>query len=379
MRQIGIRFWLLNKRLFKTYSFLLVLCMVPLLVAGVRLGARESSGVAKILLYLPDPEDGLAVQIASRLMEDNHVLHYELCSSKEEGIKAVESFRADALWIFSGNMREALAKAAAYGAGEENYAVEVVQREDDVRMLFTRQILCAKLYPDFSYELYVDFVRNECGLTEVTQEELQDAYNRTLVEGSLFRMEYLDGRPADEDDSYLLAPVRGILALWLVLCGLAGGMYYMRDEQRGVFSQLSPGRRLFWAFAVQGVLLCDGVAVMLAALKLAGVFTTWDREILAALLFGCCVLLFCSIIRLLCRSLEWLGGCIPLLLIGMLVLCPVFLDVNGFRAVQYLLPPYYYLKSIHSAFYLWGMACYAVVSALVCLLLHGWRSRRVRT
>lgn len=379
MRRIGIRLWLLNKRLFKTYSFLLVLCMVPLLVAGVRLGAREDSGVAKILLYLPDPEDGLSVQIASSLMEDSHVLHYELCGSEEEGRRAVESFRADALWVFSEDMREVLARAAAWGAGEENCAVRVVQREDDVRMLFTRQILCAELYPAFSYELYVDFVRNECGLTEVTEEELQDAYRRTLVEGSLFSMEYLDGMPAEEDGNYLLAPVRGILALWLVLCGFAGGMYYMRDEQGGIFSQLPPGRRLSWAIAVQGVLLCDGMAVMLAALKLAGVFTTWDREILAALLFACCVLLFCSVIRLLCPSLEWLGGCIPLVLIGMLALCPVFLDVNGFRAVQFLLPPYYYLKSIHSDFYLWGMVCYAAVSALACLLLHQWRSRRAKS
>lgn len=34
MRRIGIRIWLLNKRLFKTYSFLLILCLVPLLVSN---------------------------------------------------------------------------------------------------------------------------------------------------------------------------------------------------------------------------------------------------------------------------------------------------------------------------------------------------------
>lgn len=378
MKQMGIRLWLLNKRLFKSYSFLLLLCMVPLLVGGVRLGARENSGVANILLYLPDPEDEAAEKIAFALMEKKHVLYYELCDSEEEGRKAVEGFRADALWIFPENMREALAKAAAEGAGEENYVVRVVQREDDVRMLFTRQILCAELYPAFSYEVYADFVRNECGLADASEEELQDAYGRTLVEGSLFQMEYLDGRPAEEDGNYLLAPVRGILALWLVLCGLAGAMYDMRDEQRGVFSQLSPGRRLLWAFGVQAVVLFDSAAVMLAALKLSGIFTAWDRELPAALLFACCVLLFCSLVRLLCPRLEWLGGSIPLLLIGMLILCPVFLDVNGFRAVQYLLPPYYYLKSIHSDYYLWGMACYAAAAAFACFLLYGWRSRRGR-
>lgn len=377
MRRIGIRFWLLNKRLFKTYSFLVILCLVPALVAGVRLGAREDSGIAKILLYLPNPEDELASQIASGLMENDNVLYYELCDSEEEARRSVESFQADALWIFPENTREALAESV--GTGRARHIVAVVQREDDVRMLFTRQILCAELYPVFSYEMYVNFVREECGLPDVTDEELQEAYNSTLVEGSLFRMEYLDGEPAEEDSSYLLAPVRGILALWLVLCGFAGAMYFMQDEQRGALSRLPVNRRLSWAFGVQGVLLCDGAAVMLAALKIAGVFTTWKREIPAAVLFACCVLVFCNLIRLLCRRTEWLGSCIPLLLMGMLILCPVFIDVNGPKPLQYLLPPYYYLKSVHTAFYLSGMACYTVVLTFVCFLLYRWQSRYLKT
>ena len=380
MRQIGIRFWLLNKRLFKTYSFLVLLCLVPALVAGVRLGTREDSGIAKILLYLPNPEDELAVRIASELQEDNGVLYYELCASEEEGRRAVENFQADALWVFPEDMKEALTEAAVSGTEQENsVVVAVVQREDDVRMLFTRQILCAKLYPAFSYEVYADFVRNDCGLGDVTDRELREAYDVTLVEGSLFRMEYMDGGLVEEDSDYLMAPVRGILALWLVLCGFAGAMYYMQDEQRGAFSQLPVTPRLFWAFGVQGVLLCDGVVVMLAALKIAGVFTVWKREIPAAVLFACCVLMFSNLVRLLCRRPERLGNCIPLLLTGMLVLCPVFLDVRVFRPLQYLLPPYYYLKSIHTASYLPGMACYTVVLALICILLYRWQSRHMKS
>ncbi len=375
MKRLSIRFWLINKRWFKTYSFLLLLFLVPMLVAGFRLGAGEESGIAKILLYLPDSKDELAAQIASGLMEHNNVLHYEICDSEEEGRKAVEGFRADALWIFPEDMREALARAAVTRSGLRSGCVAVVQREDDVRMFFTRQILCAALYPAFSYELYADFIRRECGLADVTDEELLEAYNSTLVEGSLFRMVYLDGEEAEEGD-YLLSPLRGLLALWLVLCGFAGSMYYMRDEQKGAFSRLPAGKRFLWALGVQGVLLCDGTAVMLAALKISGVFTTWKREIFGGVLFACCVLAFCNLLRLLCCRPEWLGSCIPLLLIGMLILCPVFLDAAGPRALQYLLPPYYYLKSVHNTFYLWAMAGYTLALALAGSLLHCLGSSR---
>lgn len=374
MKRFGIRFWLLNKRLFKTYSFLLLLCLVPMLVAGARLGAGEDSGIAKILLYLPDPGDELALQIASGLTEHDHVLYFELCNSEEEGRKAVEGFRADALWIFSEDMRAALTRAAVTGPGLGAGSVTVVQREDDVRMIFTRQILCAELYPAFSYEMYADFVQRECGLTDVTDEELLEAYNSTLVEGSLFHMVYLDGEEAEEGD-YLLSPLRGLLALWLVLCGFTGAMYFMRDEQRGVFSRLPAGKRFLWALGVQGVLLCDGTAVMLAALKISGVFTAWKREIPVGILFACCVLAFCNLLRLLCCRLEWLGSCIPLLLIGMLILCPVFVDTAGPRPLQYLLPPYYYLKAVHNTFYLWGMAGYTLALMLSCAILYCLQSR----
>ena len=65
----------------------------------------------------------------------------------------------------------------------------------------------------------------------MSEEELRQAYERMLVEDSLFEMAYLDGgQDMEEDYHYLQAPVRGILATWLVICGLAACLYYMQDE-----------------------------------------------------------------------------------------------------------------------------------------------------
>jgi ABC-2 type transport system permease protein len=188
-------------------------------------------------------------------------------------------------------------------------------------------------------------------------------------------MEYPDGQQT-ENISYLLTPIRGILAIWLMLCGFAASMYFMQDEQRGTFSGMPVKHRLWMAFEAHAVLLFDAVVILLAACRLAGVFTVWYREILSAVLFACCTIVFCNLLRLLCRTPEILGSLIPLLLLGMMILCPVFIKVRGWKAVQYLLPPYYYLNSVHSTYYLYGMVVYILILAVLCALVFQWKNKK---
>lgn len=363
MRRIGVWFVLLNKRLFKKYSFLLILCLVPLLVGGLRMAASQDRGIVAIALAMENSEDPLAVQVLEGLKEDNGVLRYVVCDTPKEARELVTSGRADAAWIFPENLEVSLRTAAA--VKKVVPVVTVIERGDTVSLIFAREVLCSALYPYFSYAVYEDYVRDDLGI-DANAQELEEAYLATLVEGNLFQLEYMDGQVVEEGD-YLLAPVRGILALWLVLCGFAASMYFLQDEREGFFARTQEKRKIWASFAVHGVLLLDAAVVLLAACALAGVFTLPGRELLSAALFVFCVLAFCNLVRLLCGTVERLGVCIPILLAGMAVLCPVFLNIGGWRAVKYLLPPYYYLMSIHRTEYLWGMVVYACVTATLCV------------
>lgn len=374
IRRSMTRYYLLNKRLFKKYSFLLILGMVPLLAGGIRLLANEESGIARVALCLPDPDDELAKEVADDLMGKDAVLRYTLCDTEEEARRMVISDEADTAWIFPEDLAESLQAAAE--RKRIRPVVKVVERKDSVALILSREILGAALYPALSYAVYEDYVRSDLGLNGLSKERLRQAYERTMAEGSLFQMAYLDGRPEEEEDfNYLQAPLRGMLAVWLVLCGLAASLYFMQDERRGVLSRTPTARRLSAAFGVCAVFLSDAAVVLLLACKLAGVFTVWHREVLSCVLFVCCTLAFCNLIRLVCGTPERLGSCMLVLTAGMLVLCPVFLNLRAFRAVKYLLPPYYYLLSIHSARYLYGMAAYTVILTLACVLLFGRQNR----
>lgn len=374
IRRIVIRYYLLNKRLFKKYSFLLILCLVPFLIGSIRLLAGQESGIARVVLCLPDPTDELAAQVAHRLMNDDGLLRYSLCDNAEEARQMVMSDEADTAWIFEQNLSDSLQKAAS--KKRIRPVVKVVERKESVSLLLSREILGAALYPAFSYAVYESYVRTDLGLEGLREEEIRRAYERTLVEGSLFRMAYLDGgEDTEEDFNYLQAPLRGMLSIWLVLCGLTACLYFMQDEAQGVYARTPVGRRLPAAFLVGAVFLSDAAVVLIAACKLAGVFTVWRRELLSCVLFVCATLAFSNLIRVLCGTPQRLGSCMLILTAVMLVLCPVFLNLRGFRAVKYLLPPYYYLLSIHSVKYLYWMVLYTTVVSVLCLAAGWWRNR----
>ena len=368
------RYFLLNKRLFKKYSFLLILCLVPAMVGAMNIMSQEESGIVSIALCLKNPDDELAAGIIDEFMEKDSVFRYIFCDEEEEARRLVTNYEVDTAWIFSESFKKDLENAAADKRCEP--VVTVVEREDNVPLRFSRQILVSKIYSDFSYLVYENFVRDDMDLGDVSDAELETSYEKMFVEGSLFQLEYPDGeREETVDNNYLLTPIRGILAIWIVLCGFAASMYFMQDEQNGVFSRVALKNRLWTSLGMHAVILSDGVVVMLIALKLSGVFTSWAKELLVILLFAGCTLVFCNLVRLLCHTPERLGVCIPILLIGMLVMCPVFINSRSFGVLPYLLPPYYYLKSIHSTYYLYGMMVYIGAMFFLCVLISEWKNR----
>ena len=369
-----VRFILLQKRLLKRYSFLLMLCLAPLLSAGVGRLSEESAGIATIALYLPEG-DAAAQAVSERLLDGRGVLRYLSCVNEEEARMQVETGKADAAWIFSEDLSEQITALAQ--KRRVRPVVTVVERRDSVALTLGREILSSAIYPSFSYAVYAGYVREELGFEEMTDEELRRIYDRMAVEGSLFQMVYPDETSGEaEDFTYVQAPLRGILALWFTFVGLAASLCFMQDEERGVYGRIPVTRRLSASYIAGAVFLLDAALVLLLSCKLAGVFTDWKREVVSCAVFAVCVLAFANLLRMLCRTPRRSGMFFLPLLAAMLALCPIFLNLQHFRAGKLLLPPWYYLQSIHNTRYLYGMAVYTVILILVSAVLQRIQSRR---
>ena len=112
-------------------------------------------------------------------------------------------------------------------------------------------------------------------------------------------------------------------------------------------------------------------------MALAGILTNPLRELLLLALFCLGAALFCELIRCLAGRPEHLGALIPILMIAMVVLCPVFMDMGILRPVQKMLPPYFYLRSVYTQAGLSALVIYTAVLALVTLPVCWVRQSRI--
>lgn len=376
VKKFFLWFGLLNKRLLKKISFLLILCSIPLLVVAVNLMSKQEGGILNIVVYAEDSEDELAQEIIDSLLSGEDIINYMEAESADEAGKLVQSGRADAAWIFPEGFQDEVDNYLKKGYLEEGI-IQVVEKEDNVMLHLSREVLFGKLYSSLSYLVYERFVTEDLLAEEdISEEQLRSRFSPTDSEESLFVFSYLDGEVADTELSYMLYPIRGLLALVIVLCGMAMGLYFLQDEERGIFTWMPLNRTTWgsWLYLLPG-LLDVGFAVLLG-LTFSGVFISIPTELGLMGLYLLMVTGFSDVVRRLAGKPVRLGALIPLLSLVMLAVCPIFMGAPNIKWIQLLLPPFYYLNALHKVNYQWGMVVYIVVIYLLDFILLKIEQRR---
>lgn len=369
VRRMLIWLRLLNKRLYRKGAFLVLLVLIPIVVFGYSTVDHEDSGVLTVELA-QEGEDPLSRQVMEQLCDSSALLQFRICESPQEAEELVRLGKADSAWIFPEDLAGSVARFAERSV-QSNAFVQVLEREENVMLMLAREKLAGTLYQLCTRTVYINFVRqNIPEMAEASDEELLAYYDGTDIAKELFAFEQTDTAAAENTQQvhYLLAPVRGLLAVVIVLCGLAAAMYYIQDTQRGTFAWV-PVRQLPVAeFGCHIVAVGNICVVALLSLAAAGMAGTAAEELLALVMYSLCVTVFCMALRRLCGSIRALGTLLPLLVVAMLLICPVFFDLGALRQLQYLFPPTYYINAVHNSRYYLYMLLHTLASGGVYLL-----------
>ena len=364
------RWWaLLTKRLLRRPGYLAVLLLIPLFALSLSFFTREDSGAVTVALVLADPDDPVAAATARRLQAGESVLRCEPVSSEEEARELVRRGKADAAWLLDEDLTAKLRGYVRYGRGG---CITVVEREENVFLRVSREKLFGSVYPELSFLLFQSFAENELGLSDLTEAELRGYYSSGFSAQELLRFTYLDGTEVEASGSYLTAPLRGILALLLLLGAMASGLYCYGDERAECFVWLPGWKRALLPVLSHLIAMLPAALAVLGALALSDSWLGLGREALLLLFYlpGCAV--FCEILRLFCPREEQFGALIPVLALAILVFCPVFFSLRWGLPVRSLLPAGHYLSAALGAGSPKGMLGYLGALVLLyvpCLLL----------
>lgn len=357
------------KRLYKKATFLLLLISIPFLVLGYNATAREDSGVLTIALASRSPEvEALTRSVWDELQESQLILYVET-ESPEAATEMVRRGDADTAWIFEENLEHKIYDFVARRS-RQNAFVTVIEPEDRVMLKLLREVLSGTMFPHCSQALYLTYLReNAPELQSLSDEQLLTYYENAGFDENLFLMTDIEGNVGkpEESASYLLTPIRGMLAVVVVLAGLASAMYYIRDEELGTFTLVHQQAKPLVELGCQLISGVNVLIVVLLSLMLTHQAAGFGRELVTALLYGLCVAAFSMMVRRLAGSIRALSMVIPILVVIMLVICPVFFDLGVLRQSQLLFPPTYFIIGAYNEKYLVYMVLYTLAAWLVCL------------
>lgn len=376
MKKMWMWFLLLTKRLYKKITFLTILLLIPVLVLGYHAAAKGDSGMISVAFAQKD-DDPLAKVFIREFDADSQLIRYIPCDTPEEAEDLVRGGKVDMAWIFEEDLQARMEEFVKQPR-DKNALATVLLREDNVTLRLAREKLSGSIYRELSRRLYLKYIRdNFPALEGYSDEKLLEYYQGQSFTDDLFTYDESDSVSRSIQTShYLTAPVRGLLAVIVVLCGMATAMYYIQDSRRGTFGWVSVRRLPLVELGCQLVSIVNVTAVVMLALFLSGQAAGVVHELAAAVLYCFCCAGFCMLLRQLCRSVRVMGTMLPLLLVLMLVVCPVFIDLGALRKFQFLFPPTYFINAAYNPKFLLYMPLYTLACFGIYALIDGVRTKK---
>ena len=372
MKRIFKWFFMLSKRLYKKPSFIALLVLVVICVFSFRLSAKQDSGFVHITLAQEIKEDGVSRDIINELTKEDSIIRFSVSDTAEAALEAVRSGKADEAWIFPSIKNEKIVSA-----GSVDYVVDIVTREQSVALRLAREKLTASLYKYCARAYYLDYIRtNISALDTLSDQKLIAYFDEVGVDEELFVFgTAADASAHDTDTNYLISPIRGLLAVLAVICGMAATMFFLQDDAAGTFSHVKQTARPFTAFGCVETAVLNFSAVLLLSIYISGLATSLLRELIALLLYTFCCTAFCLLLRSVFSNIGVYSTLIPIIAVLLICVCPVFFDLRALSSLQMLLPPTYYVNAIYDRAYLLYMVAFAFVCFALSLIINKLRRK----
>lgn len=383
MKSGCVWFFLSCKRYLRKASFLLILLVLPAVtffVKGLEEKEGQEVGIA-VCAETTDSEgtDGERIDGKTALLEEellealvkqegdeedadgSGLFRFYKCGSEEEVKVQVASRQAECGYVFSGNLREKLDE------GDYKRCIRVYSAPSTVLADLSTEVVFAALMKLYDREIFLDYVMEAQVLRdsgaefgwggETGREEGGEAldggmepggadgletlagqlYDKWLASGSTFRFAYRyqnrGGQGLDSEGGTEAAgvfPVRGIVAVYLLLVGMYSAVMLGYDEEKGLFLPLSSGRRLVCRMAVLAAPVFLAALSALGALRTGGCLDDPAREFGVMGVYVLAVCGFSYGLKVICRKPQVVCCLIPLVLVGSLVFSPVFVDIRQF-------------------------------------------------
>ena len=368
MKRFPIRWYLLNKRLLKKPVFLLILCIVPVLIVALNAVTVHADGFIKIALAAEEPAEPAVMRMTGELLGSTGVVHITACNSAAEAEELVRYGEADGAWILSSDI---LGRIDRFVSGDKSAAcIRIVERQDTISLKLAREKLAAALSSETSFAILRQAYAKNVS-PSYDEARLRRCFDSVVDSGELFEFRYTSGELAGNNDaSYLMLPIRGILASAILLAGFAMVLFRVRDREQKVFARLDRRTLPLFELGYHLTGIIDVALLVLLSLFLSGNAVSPLREVLSMAVYCLNCASFVILIGLILRKADRIAAASPLILVTVIVVNPILFTLPFVYPLRVITPLYYYLQSAHNtAYIMYGLGYFGIVTAIDLILM----------
>lgn len=351
MKQLLIWMQMITKRLFRKPLFLFTLLLIPLTVLLLRVSIQEQDSAMHILLHTDAPKDSLSGKIIEELLNSSgNMISFDRVSSKEDLENEILAGRADCGYSLPVDMEQAICE---YEKKNTPFITAIYENGSFAPMLIQEMMYCS-FYDQLCFAILDTYITDKTG--QIATEELTTFYEGNKMEESFFDFAYADGSQntilAEGNANYMLLPMRGIAAVFVLLAAMTGSIFWYDDHRHKLFCWLSHKHTQLISFLYTLLPSFFAGMVGLCSVYLSGSASSFGNECWCMGLYILATSAFCFLLTTILPKMILFLASIPLFVAGSLILSPVFISFasynNGCRFLSRFTPVNYYLTSIHS-------------------------------
>jgi len=357
--------WLFIKRLIKNPAFICMIIIMPLLITMFnKVDTKEEK---RILVGIYHEEGDLSKLICENLKDKDGYIKFLVYDNKAEMIEAVETKKLECAYIFPIDFKERL----------DNYKIKrcitCIESPSTILSSLSDEVVFAGIIREYGRNIAVDFAKENnivVGDGTNNNEDITKNYERFNTPGKTFSIDYkyieTDGVNSEEiKDKTTTYAIHGIVSVLILISGLFGAVKWFEDEKRGLYSSFNSEAKVMIGFisilAPTVLMALSGIATI----YLSNTYTYMSREFIDMGLYVLLVCGFSYLLKLIVKSGTDICVILPVVTIGSLIFCPVFIDISNFILfiswINKLFPTFYYLNGMSrgiSGF--WGMTAVAL-------------------
>lgn len=344
MKRFFTWFYYLSKRQLKNVFFIMVLLLIP--ACSIMLKSFGSSLKASVSIGIVDLDNStLSMELMDsfNIKDKDSVIAFTIYENVNDMNNDILSGKLQCGYSILPGFEEKISKNSLKGL------INVHSKPDSSIILLSNELLFTYVFREAGYYTLIKDMEDSnvfYNISDEDYEKLKSDYYTNTSNGRTFTFNYsqTNGRYISSNNidilDYIKTPIRGVVAVFIFISGLAGGFNFLKDSKNKITNKLcifDIGIPVFFS-SISGLI----------SIFIIGINKSLKEETVVTICYCALVIIFVyAITKLLNNNITYCST-IPVFSLGSLICCPIFINLKTLLPIinilQYLFMPTYYFK-----------------------------------